>query len=127
MSGKYFFGFSKSAPTPRYTILDTRLPLTMRSRKAGLLLATRARKVYSDTIIANGPHNTHLRFRYTCDDNRKQFAIIVAFAVYVPHWNVRYFICGSALIFCENTILRYELAMMAKFIEKCRRSRLFGE
>ena len=31
-----------------------------------------------------------------CDDNRKRFAIIVAFAVYVPHWNVRYFICGSS-------------------------------
>ena len=45
------------------------------------------------TIIANGPHNTHFRLRYTCDDNRKRFAIIVAFAVYVPHLNVRYFIC----------------------------------
>ena len=54
-----------------------------------------------DTIIANGPHNTHLRFRYTCDDNRKRFAIIVAFAVYVPHWNVRYFICGLSR---SNTI-----------------------
>ena len=41
---KYIYGFSKSAPTPRYTILDTRLPLEMRSRKAGLPLATRARK-----------------------------------------------------------------------------------
>ena len=28
-----------------------------------------------DTVIANGPHNTHLRFRYTCDDKRKRFAI----------------------------------------------------
>ena len=46
-----------------------------------------------DTINANGPHYTHLRCRYTCDDNRKRFAIIVAFAVYVPHWNLRYFIC----------------------------------
>ena len=46
------------------------------------------------TIIANETHNTHLRFRYTCDDNRKRFPIIVAFAVYVPHWNERYFICG---------------------------------
>ena len=46
-----------------------------------------------DIIFANGPHDTHLRFRYTCDDNRKRFAIIVSFAVYVPHWNVRYFIC----------------------------------
>ena len=26
ISRKYFFGFSKSAPTPRYTILDSRLP-----------------------------------------------------------------------------------------------------
>ena len=26
VSRKYFFGFSKSAPTPRYTILDLRLP-----------------------------------------------------------------------------------------------------
>ena len=26
VSRKYFFGFSKSAPTPRYTILDSRLP-----------------------------------------------------------------------------------------------------
>ena len=34
------------------------------------------------TINANEPHYTHLRFRYTCDDNRKRFAIIVAFAVY---------------------------------------------
>ena len=39
-----FFGFSKSAPTPRYPILDSRLPLVMRSRKAGLSFATRARK-----------------------------------------------------------------------------------
>ena len=38
------FGFSKSAPTPRYPILDSRLPLVMRSRKAGLSFATRARK-----------------------------------------------------------------------------------
>ena len=41
---KIFFGFSKSAPNPRYTILDSRLPLVMRSRKAGLPFATRARK-----------------------------------------------------------------------------------
>ena len=33
-----------SAPTPRYTILDSRLPLVMRSRKAGLPFVTRARK-----------------------------------------------------------------------------------
>ena len=33
-----------SAPTPRYPILDSRLPLVMRSRKAGLPFATRARK-----------------------------------------------------------------------------------
>ena len=44
VSRKYFFGFSKSAPTPRYTILDSRLPDVMRSRKADLPLATRARK-----------------------------------------------------------------------------------
>ena len=44
VSRKYIYGFSKSAPTPRYTILDPRLPLVMRSRKAGLPLATRARK-----------------------------------------------------------------------------------
>ena len=36
--------FSKSARTPQYTILYWRLPLVMRSRKAGLPLATRARK-----------------------------------------------------------------------------------
>ena len=35
-------------------------------------------KVYSDTIIANGSYYTHLRFRYTCDDNRNRFAIFVA-------------------------------------------------
>ena len=34
----------KSAPTPRYTILDSMLLLVMRSRKAGLPFATRARK-----------------------------------------------------------------------------------
>ena len=44
-------------------------------------------------MIENGPHDPHLRFRYTCDDKRKRFAIIVPFAVYVPHWNVRYSIC----------------------------------
>ena len=33
---KYIFGFSKSAPTPRYTIVNSRLSLVMRSRKAGL-------------------------------------------------------------------------------------------
>ena len=54
-----------------------------------------------DTIIANGPHYTHLRFRYTCDDNRKRFAIIVPFAVYVPHLNVRYSICDFSR---SNTI-----------------------
>ena len=47
-----------------------------------------------DTINANGPHYTHQRLRYTCDDNRKRFAIIVPFAVYVPHRNVRYSICA---------------------------------
>ena len=46
-----------------------------------------------DTMIANGRNYTHLRFRYTCDDNRKRFAIIESFAVYVPHWNVRYSMC----------------------------------
>ena len=35
---KYFFGFSKSAPTPRYTILDSRLPLCNTSSEAGALL-----------------------------------------------------------------------------------------
>ena len=54
-----------------------------------------------DTINANGPHYTHLRFRYTCYDNRKRFAIIVAFAVYVPHWNVRGFTCDLSK---SNTI-----------------------
>ena len=38
------FWISKSAPTPRYTILDSWLLLVMRSRKAGLPFATRARK-----------------------------------------------------------------------------------
>ena len=38
------FLISKSAPTPRYTILDSWLLLVMRSRKAGLPFATRARK-----------------------------------------------------------------------------------
>ena len=33
-----------SAPTPRYTILDSRLSLVMRSRKAGFPFTTRARK-----------------------------------------------------------------------------------
>ena len=32
ISRKYFFGFSKSAPTPRYTILDSSFPPVMRSR-----------------------------------------------------------------------------------------------
>ena len=41
---KNIFCFSKSAPTPRYTILDSRLPVVIRSRKAGLPFATRARK-----------------------------------------------------------------------------------
>ena len=44
MSRKYFFRFSKSAHTLRYTILDSRDPLAMRSRKAGLPFATRAWK-----------------------------------------------------------------------------------
>ena len=35
---KYFFGFPKSAPTPRYTILDSRLPLCNTSSEAGALL-----------------------------------------------------------------------------------------
>ena len=38
------FGISKSAPTPRYTILDSWLLLVMQSQKAGLPFATRARK-----------------------------------------------------------------------------------
>ena len=33
-----FFGFLKSAPTPRYTILDSRLPLCNTSSEAGALL-----------------------------------------------------------------------------------------
>ena len=37
----YLRFFPKSAPTFQYTILDSRLPLVMRSRKAGLRLATR--------------------------------------------------------------------------------------
>ena len=41
---KIFFRFSKSAATPPYTILDSRFPPVMRSRKAGLPFATRARK-----------------------------------------------------------------------------------
>ena len=44
VSRKYFFGFSKSARTPRYTILDSRLPLVIRSRNADLPFAKRARK-----------------------------------------------------------------------------------
>ena len=51
-----------------------------------------------DTIIANGLHYIHLRFRYTCDDNYKRFAIIVPFAVFVSHWNVRYSICDLSTI-----------------------------
>ena len=41
---KIFFGISKSALTPRYTILDSMFPLVMQSRKAGFSFATRARK-----------------------------------------------------------------------------------
>ena len=37
-----------------------------------------------DAIIANGLNNIHLRFRYTCDDNRKRFAIIVALRFTYP-------------------------------------------
>ena len=44
MSRKYFFRFSKFTHTLRYTILDSRAPLVMRSRKAGLPFAIRARK-----------------------------------------------------------------------------------
>ena len=44
VSRKYIFGFSKSAPTPRFKILNWRFPLVMRSRKAGLSLAKRAWK-----------------------------------------------------------------------------------
>ena len=44
VSRKYIYGFSKSAPTPRYKILNSRYPLVMRSRKAGLPFATRAWK-----------------------------------------------------------------------------------
>ena len=48
---KYFPVFSKSAPTatPRYTILDSRFLTVMRSRKAGLPSATRARKQELDS------------------------------------------------------------------------------
>ena len=45
MSRKYFFRFSKVTHTLRYTILDSRAPLVMRSRKAGLPFAIRARKL----------------------------------------------------------------------------------
>ena len=45
MSRKYFFRFSKFTHTLRYTILDSRAPLVMRSRKAGLPFAIRARKL----------------------------------------------------------------------------------
>ena len=45
MSRKYFFRFSKVTHTLRYTILDSRAPLVMRSRKAGLPFAIRAWKL----------------------------------------------------------------------------------
>ena len=35
-----------------------------------------------------------MRFKYNCDDNRERFAIIVPFAVYLPHWNLRCSICN---------------------------------
>ena len=44
---KFIYGFSKSAPTPRYTILDTRLPscnAISEGRPLLRALATRARK-----------------------------------------------------------------------------------
>ena len=41
---KIFLRFSKFTHTLRYTILDSRAPLVMRSRKAGLPFAIRARK-----------------------------------------------------------------------------------
>ena len=45
ISRKFFcFVFQSRHPPLRYTTLDSRLPLVMRSRKAGLPFATRARK-----------------------------------------------------------------------------------
>ena len=44
ISRKYFFGFSKSAPTPRYTILDSRLPPCYAISEEGFPFATRAWK-----------------------------------------------------------------------------------
>ena len=44
MAESNFSVFSRSAPTPRYTILDSRFPPVMWSREAGLPSATRARK-----------------------------------------------------------------------------------
>ena len=43
---KYIYGFSKSAPTPRYTILDSRLTHcnAISEGRPPLILATRARK-----------------------------------------------------------------------------------
>ena len=49
MAEHIFLFFSKSAPTPRYTILDSRFPTVIRSRKAGLPSATRARKQELDS------------------------------------------------------------------------------
>ena len=43
---KYFFGFSKSAATPRYTILDSRLTLCNTSSEAGALQLEVRIKIY---------------------------------------------------------------------------------
>ena len=66
-----------------------------------------------DTIIANGPRYTHSRFMYPCDDNRKRFAIIVPFAVYVPHWNVRNSICDFSR---SNTITANMLHLCLSYL-----------
>ena len=44
VSRKYIYGFSKSAPTPRYTILDSRLPLCNVISEGRPPLATLTRK-----------------------------------------------------------------------------------
>ena len=67
----------------------------LRTKGAGVKIGENLRKsFYGCPLCAIGaPHYIYLRFRYTCDDNCKRFAIIVPFAVFLPHWNVRYSIC----------------------------------
>ena len=102
-----FFCFSKSAPTPRYTTLDSRLPLIMRSWKAGLPFATRARK--RELSIRE--------VRIENDSDRKYYKSTFFRTFSENHFSPRFMLPCSLL--AENMFLVFQSLVKKFLILKC--------